>query len=51
MNGRQQSVSVALHDAIQAVPMIPVIVLQRVADAIPVAEALMASGVSGRAAS
>ena len=46
MYGRQQSVSVTLHDAIQAVPVIPVVVLQRVADAIPVAEALIAGGIS-----
>ncbi len=51
MNGRQQSVSVTLHDAIQAVPVIPVVVLQRVADAIPAAEVLIAGGISGGAAS
>ena len=36
---------------VESVPVIPVIVLQRVADAIPAAEALIASGVSGGAAS
>lgn len=46
MNESQQSVPVAFYDAIQAVPVIPVMVLQRVADAIPVAEALISGGIS-----
>lgn len=46
MNDSQKSGSLTLYDAIQAVPVIPVIVLQRVTDAIPIAEALIAGGIS-----
>ena len=46
MNASDKLVSIMLHDAIQAAPVIPVIVLQKVADAIPVAEALVAGGIS-----
>ncbi len=46
MSEPDKSVSLTLYDAIQAVPVIPVIVLQRVSDAIPVAEALIEGGIS-----
>jgi 2-dehydro-3-deoxyphosphogluconate aldolase/(4S)-4-hydroxy-2-oxoglutarate aldolase len=46
MSELDKSVSLTLYDAIQAVPVIPVIVLQRVSDAIPVAEALIEGGIS-----
>ena len=46
MNDSQKSGSLTLYDAIQAVPVIPVIVLQRVTDAIPIAEALVVGGIS-----
>lgn len=46
MNESQKSVTLSFHDAIQEVPVIPVMVLQRVSDAIPVAEALIAGGIS-----
>jgi len=45
MNEQSQSSGVAFEEAINAVPVIPVIVLQRVADAIPVAEALIEGGI------
>lgn len=41
-----KSVPLTLYDAIQDVPVIPVIVLRRVSDAIPVAEALINGGIS-----
>lgn len=37
--------ALSFENAIQAVPVIPVIVLQRAADAVPVAEALIAGGI------
>ncbi len=46
MNESQLSKPSTLQEAIQTVPVIPVIVLQRVADAVPVAEALVAGGIS-----
>jgi len=46
MNESMKSGAVSFHDAIQSVPVIPVMVLQRVSDAIPVAEALIAGGIS-----
>lgn len=46
MSDPGKSVPLTLYDAIQAVPVIPVIVLQRVSDAIPVAEALIEGGIS-----
>ncbi len=45
MNEPRQSASLTLYDAIRAVPVIPVIVLHRLADAEPVAEALMEGGI------
>jgi 2-dehydro-3-deoxyphosphogluconate aldolase/(4S)-4-hydroxy-2-oxoglutarate aldolase len=46
MSEPDKLVALTLYDAIQAVPVIPVIVLQRVSDAIPVAEALIEGGIS-----
>ena len=46
MNAPQKTGESRLLDAIQAVPVIPVIVLQSADDAIPVAEALLAGGIS-----
>jgi 2-dehydro-3-deoxyphosphogluconate aldolase/(4S)-4-hydroxy-2-oxoglutarate aldolase len=45
MNERFQSSGVAFEEAINAVPVIPVIVLQRSADAVSVAEALIEGGI------
>ena len=46
MSDPGKPVSSTFYDAIQAVPVIPVIVLQQVSDAIPVAEALIEGGIS-----
>ena len=46
MNESQESGPLSFQEAIAAVPVIPVMVLQRVADAIPVAEALIDGGIS-----
>jgi len=45
MNAQSESGASAFDDALQAVPVIPVIVLQNSADAIPVAEALIEGGI------
>jgi 2-dehydro-3-deoxyphosphogluconate aldolase/(4S)-4-hydroxy-2-oxoglutarate aldolase len=41
----EQSSTLAFEDVLATVPVIPVIVLQRVADAVPVAEALIEGGI------
>jgi len=45
MNDQTKSNALAFDAALQAVPVIPVIVLQRSADAVPVAEALIEGGI------
>jgi 2-dehydro-3-deoxyphosphogluconate aldolase/(4S)-4-hydroxy-2-oxoglutarate aldolase len=45
MNAHSESGASAFDDALQAVPVIPVIVLKQVADAAPVAEALIEGGI------
>jgi 2-dehydro-3-deoxyphosphogluconate aldolase/(4S)-4-hydroxy-2-oxoglutarate aldolase len=45
MNDRSQSTPLTFDEAVKAVPVIPVIVLQSVAHAVPVAEALIAGGI------
>lgn len=45
MNEQSLTNSSTFEEAINAVPVIPVIVLQRVADAVPVAEALIEGGI------
>lgn len=46
MSEHGKSASPTFYDAIQAIPVIPVIVLQQVSDAIPVAGALLEGGIS-----
>ena len=45
MNNQPGSVTLTFEAAVQAVPVIPVIVLQRRADSVPVAEALIDGGI------
>jgi 2-dehydro-3-deoxyphosphogluconate aldolase/(4S)-4-hydroxy-2-oxoglutarate aldolase len=45
MNDQTESNALAFDAALQAVPVIPVIVLQRSSDAVPVAEALIEGGI------
>jgi 2-dehydro-3-deoxyphosphogluconate aldolase/(4S)-4-hydroxy-2-oxoglutarate aldolase len=45
MNNQPDSAPLSFESAVQAVPVIPVIVLQRRADAVPVAEALIDGGI------
>jgi 2-dehydro-3-deoxyphosphogluconate aldolase/(4S)-4-hydroxy-2-oxoglutarate aldolase len=45
MNNQPDSAPLSFESAVQAVPVIPVIVLQRRADAVPVAEALIEGGI------
>ena len=45
MNESTDSAPLTFDAAVRAVPVIPVIVLQRVEDAVPVAEALIAGGI------
>jgi len=45
MNDRPESAALTFEAALQKVPVIPVIVLQRSADAVPVAEALIEGGI------
>ena len=45
MSDQSESIALTFEAALQAVPVIPVIVLQRSADAVPVAEALIEGGI------